>query len=665
MPNHMNDTLYMLHARQQALDLAETPEEATAALSTILSSLLEGVAIRVTLETSLQDNRLPEAEIDSTGCHVTVPIIANDQCYGLVLADSLQPFTKPELALILGQARCAAVTLDRLSWPASPLVFRQLVENANVAIDVADLGGKITYANKAAARMYGFHSPEELIGRSVGDLYYNGEGAKIKAQVKAGKITHGGWIGEVTQQDSNGIPFPVELAIFGLHDPRHKTASFGAILQDVGEYHHLLDYLKQQTQRLASLNRVATLLSSSLDRTRILAMAAEQIVKLMKVDHCGIVLNDADEQTASLVAEYPPTQSAPLLIPLMNNPIFEAQKTEEAFYAYDVPNDPRLDPVRSFMDAMKTQSILAVRLTVNNKLIGSIGLDAISAQRSFSEEELETVRTLASQIALAVENSDLYAQALVANRLKSEFLTTISHELRTPLSPILGYTEMVLSGMYGDLTDKQRDRLQRVTQNAQNLLMLIDDVLDLARIDAGKLTLTFETQDVTPLILACVEEIAAKAEAKNLRLTVEGTPDVPPVNADRVRLQQVMMNLLSNAVKFTQQGSIVVRLQPFRVSGGTCDNIPLGNVTLTDGDWLAISVHDTGIGIASENFNLIFDTFRQVDGSAARQFEGTGLGLAIAQQLVEMHNGKLWVDSVIGEGSTFTIALPVVQHSGE
>ncbi len=664
----MTKTLHNLYQAQQALDLAESPAEAVQALHNILEPLLGGATLDITLDTDsvvpelaphvLEAIKTQEPQLDSKGNRLAVPLVVEKRSFGFVTIERKQPLTSAELALILGQTQIAAVALDRFSWPASPLVFRQLVENANVAIDVADLGGKLTYANQAAATMYGYTSPDEMLGRQVSDLYYDNEDERVRSRMN--KIVAGGWIGEVIQRHTSGDPFPVELAIFGLHDPRHKTSSFGAILQDVAEYHRLVKELQEKTRRLESLNRVSILLSSSLDRNRVLSLAAEQMMRLMEVDHCGIALIDEPGVAAHMVAEYPPTVLAGSALSLHNNALLAEDSLEDAFVSVDAPNDPRLEPIRDALNALGVKSILTVRLEVKDKVIGSIGLDCIHEYREFTEDEIETCRTLASQIALAMENSDLYGQALIATRLKSEFMTNISHELRTPLNAILGYTEGILAGLYGPLTAKQTDRLQRVFHNAQGLLALISDVLDLSEIQAGKMTLELKPQEIEPIITSVVSQVAPLAESKKLTLSTELPPALPRISADTDRLKQIILNLVTNAVKFTREGRVKIDVEPLTIVNGQCEEHPL-DAELDDGHWLAVAVEDTGIGIAPENFEIIFDAFRQVDGSTIREFQGTGLGLAITQQLVEMHGGKLWVESEVHRGSRFTFALPIDQ----
>ncbi len=665
----MKHLLNNLHMAQQSIEAAATPDQVVRRLSILLQRLLEGAEITVTLDPQETENTpafIREAlqsstpQVSDDGCDIAIPLVVDQQARGLLHIKAEPQLTASAVGLALALAELAAHTLERLSWSANPQVLRQLVENANVAIDIADLDGKITYANRAAARMYGYESPDQLVGRKVDELYYSNEMQRITADLILGSQTAEGWIGEVKHKHQDGSPFPVELAVFGLHDTQHKMVSYGAIIQNVSEYHRLLASLKAQTQRLEALNRIGTLLSSSLDRNHIWAVAAEQITQLLNVDHCSIVVIAESGEEAKIVAEYPTSALTGSSIPLINNPVYEVHKVQDVFFSPDVRRDPRLAHMQATLRVPDIRSMLVVRLEVKDKIIGSIGLDCIGRQRDFTDEEIETCRALAHQIGLAIENADLYEQALAASKLKSDFLATMSHELRTPLNAILGYTEIILAGVYGHVTDKQQDRLQRVFDNALALLALINDVLDLSKIEAGRMNLLIEPLDIMPLVMGAIGNITPQAEAKRLQINVEMPSVVPPVMADSGRLRQIMLNLLSNAIKFTREGTIIVYLYP--TNGSAMAQQAAKQVTIPDGDWLAITVEDTGIGIAPENFDMIFDTFRQVDGSSVRQYEGTGLGLAITQQLVEMHGGKLWVESEIGRGSRFTFILPVAKE---
>ncbi len=665
----MKQQLQNLSASLRAIDLAASPEEVATVLSGSLRAALPGAQIVV--KVNLDDlSPLAQRAIETLtpqtsddGGQLSIPMAVDGQIRGVTSIATERALSTAQLTSALALCQIAATSLDRLSWHAHPRVFRQLVENANVAIDVADLDSVIMYANRTAARMYGFASPDEMVGRNVSELYFSDAEKLIAADLIVHVKTPEGWIGEVTHRRTDGTPFPVEIAVFGLHDPDKKMISYGAIVQDASEHHRLLSSLQHHSWRMESLNRIGTLLSSSLDRHYIMSVAAQQIVELLDVDHCSIVVIDETGEAADIVAEYPPTVLSTGKIPLIGNPIHEAHKTVEVFNSPDVANDARLDPVRSVMKGLNIQSMLVVRLEVKGRLIGSVGIDAIRERREFTNEEIEACRTLANQIGLAIENADLYAQAVAANKLKSQFLATMSHELRTPLNAILGYTEMILEGTYGGITDKQQDRLQRVLVNAQHLLEMINDVLDLSKIEAGQMRLAPEPVDLAPLINSVTGSVGARAEAKQLWLRTDIPVGLPAAYADNGRLRQIILNLLSNAIKFTREGGVTVRAYPLMIVGGLPTHQPLNNISLPDGNWIAIAVEDTGIGIAPEHFEIIFDVFRQVDGSSVREYEGTGLGLAITRQLVELHGGKLWVESQVGRGSKFTFILPIAPQA--
>ena len=237
---------------------------------------------------------------------------------------------------------------------------------------------------------------------------------------------------------------------------------------------------------------------------------------------------------------------------------------------------------------------------------------------------------------LAAKNEQL----LVATQMKSQFLANMSHELRTPLNSIIGYTELVTAETYGALTERQQDRLAKVTNNGRLLLELINDVLDLSKIDAGRLDLKLTTVPAGAMLDSLLDSFEPRAREKGLAL-VRGYGTLPPLHVDETRTRQIISNLLSNAIKFTNQGVVIVR--------GHYD---------TDHQQVILSVTDTGIGIPPEQQPFIFEAFHQADGSLTRRYEGTGLGLAIARRLAELHGGRIWFETTPGRGSTFHVALP-------
>jgi signal transduction histidine kinase/DNA-binding response OmpR family regulator len=226
-----------------------------------------------------------------------------------------------------------------------------------------------------------------------------------------------------------------------------------------------------------------------------------------------------------------------------------------------------------------------------------------------------------------------------ANKLKSEFLANVSHELRTPLSAIIGFSQILLDGIDGPINEEQQQDVSQVNKSGQSLLVLINQILDLSKIEAGKMELSLERVDLPTLISSVLDSISPLAQAKGLQITTRFAPGLPALEADAGRLKQIVINLLSNAVKFTERGHIEILAQP-------------------SGRMVRIAVKDTGMGISAESQKVIFEEFVQGDGSSTRRHGGTGLGLSIVRKLVEMHGGAITVVSEPGLGSTFTFTVP-------
>ena len=238
-----------------------------------------------------------------------------------------------------------------------------------------------------------------------------------------------------------------------------------------------------------------------------------------------------------------------------------------------------------------------------------------------------------------------------ADRLKNEFVATISHELRTPLNSIIGFTKLILNEIDGPLNELQRTDLTAIYTSSQHLLSLVNDVLDFTKIAAGKMELHREMLDFSEIAVGIMATTLALVGDKNIELVDEVDENLPTVYADRVRIRQVILNLMSNAVKFTEKGTITLRAKRITEEvefDGQRRSMPS----------ILCSVTDTGMGISEEDIPTVFEEFRQLDSSTARQAEGTGLGLPISKRLVEMHGGQLWVQSELGVGSTFSFTLP-------
>jgi signal transduction histidine kinase len=303
-------------------------------------------------------------------------------------------------------------------------------------------------------------------------------------------------------------------------------------------------------------------------------------------------------------------------------------------------------PLRDASLAAGFHSALIVPLVGAERILGAIILMRQEAGE-FPAETVRLMQTLASQSVLAIQNARLFReiadkseQLALASQHKSQFLANMSHELRTPLNAILGYAELLVDGIYGVLPDRPRGVLDRIQNNGKHLLALINDVLDLAKIEAGQLTLTLEDYSVPEVVKAVVTATEPLATSKGLKFTAVLQDNLPMAHGDARRVSQVLLNLVGNAIKFTDKGEVEIG-------------------AIVDKGQFVLTVRDTGPGIADVDQERIFGEFQQIDNSNTRKKGGTGLGLAISKRMVEMQGGTISVDSVLGHGSTFRVVLPV------
>ena len=408
--------------------------------------------------------------------------------------------------------------------------------------------------------------------------------------------------------------------------------------------------LSQSLEETGALSEVIQAVSSTLDVHQVLDTVARQAITLSGADGCGIFeLRPGRKAFDVVVSQGLSAEFVDAVLHLSvgveHGTISQASDSGAPVQIPDV-EVARDYPFRTLFLQEGLRSVLTVPMGGGDDVARGI----VVVRRTpgeFGERIVSLMQALANQSKVAIANANLFREIdekgrllEVANQHKSEFLANMSHELRTPLNAIIGFSEVLLQRMFGDLNGKQEEYLQDVLSSGRHLLSLINDILDLSKVEAGRMDLELARFDLPQAMqdtLVLVRERAAR-HGIDLNLEVDGA--VGDVVADERKIKQVMLNLLSNAVKFTPEGGRVdVRAVP------------------TDGG-VEVSVTDTGIGIAPENQELIFEEFRQVGGDYAHKREGTGLGLTLARRFVELHGGRIWVKSQPGQGSTFTFSIP-------
>jgi signal transduction histidine kinase/HAMP domain-containing protein len=407
-------------------------------------------------------------------------------------------------------------------------------------------------------------------------------------------------------------------------------------------------YERERAQReyldeVRAVNEVADAVVGVTDAERIFARSLDRMVSLLNADGGAIVIRE-DPPGA------PPGSGGRLSAPATVGIAPETAVTLAMRVL--VRSEADADRIRlAAVLAGELRFVAHVPLSARGRTIGLLSA-YFHDQRELTDTQARALRTIARLVSVANENADLVGELRVnnlqlerANRLKSEFLASVSHELRTPMNAIIGYTKLMLDGLDGEMTAQQTTDLFRVAQAADNLLGLINGLLDLAKIEAGKMELNIEEVNMTDVTDEALELVRPHADEKGLEVKSVIAQGLPNVWADRARVRQVLANMLANAVKFTERGTVSV------------------SATAAEG-WVTVSVTDTGVGISPEAQAYVFDEFRQADSSTTRRYGGTGLGLAISKRLVTLHGGRIWVDSEVGRGSTFHFTLPIRVRAG-
>jgi len=408
--------------------------------------------------------------------------------------------------------------------------------------------------------------------------------------------------------------------------------------------------LSQSVEELHALGDVSQAINSTLDLETVLSTIVAKAVQLSATDGGAIYVFDEERQEFQLRATHGTDEA---MIGAIRE---QGIRTDERIIARataqrasvqipDLAKEPS-SPIVNIVIRAGYRAVLVVPLLRPGEIVGTLVVRR-KQPGEFAQSTIDLLETFADQSVLAIQNARLFREIEekgreleVASKHKSQFLANMSHELRTPLNAILGYSELMLDGIYGEPSDKMRTVLERLQSNGRHLLGLINDVLDLSKIEAGQLALSLDDYSLGDVVHGVVSAVEPLAAEKRLTFKAEIAAGLPTGRGDGRRLSQVLLNLVGNAIKFTDTGEIAIRAAA-------------ANGAFT------VAVCDTGPGIAAGDQAKIFEEFQQADSSITRKKGGTGLGLSIAKRIIEMHGGRIWVESELGKGSTFCFTLPV------
>jgi signal transduction histidine kinase len=405
-------------------------------------------------------------------------------------------------------------------------------------------------------------------------------------------------------------------------------------------------------EELTALGDVSRALSSTLDLDAVLQTIVTRASQLAGTDACSVfeyneateafqlrATNNLDAEVVALARQTPTRKGEGVQgrMVVTRQPVQVPDIADEDAYR---------GPLRDILLRTGTRAVLAVPMLRENELIGGLTVNK-RTPGEFSPAVIELLTTFATQSALAIQNARLFReieekshQLEIASQHKSEFLANMSHELRTPLNAIIGFSEVLSERMFGELNEKQEEYLKDIYASGTHLLSLINDILDLSKIEAGRMELELTDFHLPQAIDNALMLVRERAGRRSIALHLNVDERLGQIWADERKIRQVFLNLLSNAIKFTPEGG---RVEVAAVP--------------KDGS-VEVSVSDTGVGIAPADQEAVFEEFRQV-GTAEKKAEGTGLGLTLCRKFIELHGGRIWVKSQVGEGSTFTFTIPV------
>lgn len=520
--------------------------------------------------------------------------------------------------------------------------FRAVIENNADAIVVVGMDGEVRFANRAAERIFGMDA-DELVGTPFGFPVLAGETTELDLTRTSGPPA----VVEMRVVESEWEDAPARIA--SLRDITERKEAEAAARRLIREQ-TARSAAEEAARKLRFLAESSTRLSSSLDHGAVLTALAELCTAHM-ADWVVVYVVDPDGRLGRLEVAHRDPGRRELMTELRDqvidpdgsHPALDVIRTGEPTLVREV-DEERLTTVAQgprhleILRELGVASFMIVPLIARGRAVGAISFVASRPERAFGRDDLALARDLALRAALAVDNARLYKEAQDANLAKSHLLAVISHDLRTPLSSIIGYADLLRTGIPEKLGEGSLSHAERIRTGAQHLLYLIDELLTFARLDSGQAPLQLQDIVLQEVVYEVADVVRPLAEEAGLEFRLE-LPDTPTLlRTDPGKLRQVLVNLSANAVKFTERGEVGIEAAPVN-----------GHVV--------VRVRDSGVGIAPEHLDQIFQPFWQVK-EGDRAHEGTGLGLSVVQRLTTLLEGDIDVRSTPGQGSVFTVRLP-------
>ncbi|OLP20142.1 hypothetical protein BST81_01525 [Leptolyngbya sp. 'hensonii'] len=669
--------------RTFALDVGLSPEEIVGKSSAALSMTPEEVDRYHTCDLQVMESGEPQL-------HQIETLHRSDGSYIWIETNKI-PLRNAEGSIIGLLGTYEDITIRREAESAlqeSEARYRRIVETAGEGIWILDAADQTIFVNEKMAQMLGV-LPEDLLGHNLSNFMDQESQQLAEAHLDQ---RHQGlkeqYDFKFRRRDGSDLWTIIEATPI-LDESGHYAGTLKMVM-DISDRKQMEDTLQQQLEKEQLLISTVQRIRDSLNLDAILRTTVEEVQQLIQADRV-LVYQLFEDGTGKAVAESgvaPWQQVLNISFPAEAFPpsCYQRYVQGETYIINDRDQDPVLDCMTQFMQDFDIQAKLVVPIVQqeNEQLWGLLIAHHCSQARQWQEWEVNLLQQLASQLAVGIKQSELYYQLQAelgerkqveanlqaandqlqimnrelarATRLKDEFLANMSHELRTPLNAILGLSEGLLDELFGPLNEKQKKFMATVERSGRHLLDLINDILDLAKIEAGKLELDKEIFSVRGLCDACMPFVKQQALKKDIQLNLEIPATLTPIEADERRMKQVLINLLTNAVKFTPQGG--------RVTLRVRQTVPPPSSVLSTLSVLIFEVEDSGIGIAPEDMDKLFQSFSQIDSGLSRSQEGTGLGLALVKRIIELHGGKIEVASEVEKGSRFTVSLPYLPPEG-